>query len=182
MFFFEKKQVPLPEPQPEPLLEPLPPFEPLGGQISYEPIGGYMAPTEPESFAVPFLELSPIFQQPENVPLMPRTTSIGRAATCTIVIPAANIPGSSNSNLPRLASRRHCELRCTQGSVEIRDTDSTHGTYLNGVRLQSGIWTFVPDNSEVWLARPEIKFTVHYNSAEKPDPSGTDDGFVRVDR
>lgn len=170
MFFFKKKKKPQP-----PLYPGIVPFD---GSINPLVEAGCMLPSIPEPIAA--LEMAPIFQRPDNVPLVLCFTSIGRSSACNIMIPMPNAPGSS-IDVYKLVSQKHCTLRCAVGTVCIQDNGSTHGTYLNGVRLPHGIWTDVPDNAEVCLGHPEIKFIVHYTSAEQSDPSGTDDGFVRVD-
>lgn len=172
MFFFKKKKKSQPDP---PLYPGIVPFD---GSMAPLVEAGCMLPSLPEPIAA--LEMAPIFQRPENVPLVSCFTSIGRSPACNIVIPFPNTSGIS-IDAYKLTSHTHCVLRCALGNVCIQDKGSTHGTYLNGVRLHHGIWTDVPDNSEVWLGHPEIKFTVRYTSAERPDLSDTDDGFVRVD-
>lgn len=47
-------------------------------------------------------------------------------------------------------SRRHCEVR-VRGRLQVRDLDSTNGTFLNGRRV-GGEWEDVPQGSTLRLA------------------------------
>jgi len=38
-------------------------------------------------------------------------------------------------------SGRHGELRCVDGQWQVRDLGSHNGTFLNGVKLQTNVWT-----------------------------------------
>lgn len=38
-------------------------------------------------------------------------------------------------------SGRHGELRCLNGQWQVRDLGSRNGTFLNGIRLQTNVWT-----------------------------------------
>ncbi len=51
---------------------------------------------------------------------------VGRAPTCDIPIIDPTI------------SRRHAEIRCTDGAVAVRDLGSSNGTFVNGTRVDTG--------------------------------------------
>lgn len=56
----------------------------------------------------------------------------GRLATLEIVLDDSSV------------SRRHAEIRSTDGGWRVRDLGSTNGTYLNGTRLGPGEWSIRP--------------------------------------
>jgi predicted component of type VI protein secretion system len=59
-----------------------------------------------------------------SFPLRQGSTIIGRHSTCHICIPAKTI------------SRRHCQCYVDGDKVAIRDLGSSHGTYVNGSRVE----------------------------------------------
>ena len=59
-----------------------------------------------------------------DFPLAGEMTTIGRDRSCALRIPKAEV------------SRQHCVLQHSGGAAEVRDTGSTNGTYVNGVRVE----------------------------------------------
>lgn len=57
-------------------------------------------------------------------PLRPGSTIIGRHATCHICLPSKSV------------SRRHAQVYIDGASVVLRDLGSSHGTYVNGQRVE----------------------------------------------
>lgn len=63
--------------------------------------------------------------QPESVVLNEAGCTLGRAATCSIVVPRARI------------SRLHAQVEWANGHFQLRDLGSVNGTYVNGQRLHA---------------------------------------------
>ena len=59
-----------------------------------------------------------------DFPLAGEMTTIGRDRSCALRIPKAEV------------SRQHCVLQHSGGAAEVRDTGSTNGTFVNGVRVE----------------------------------------------
>ncbi|HEY9423105.1 MAG TPA: FHA domain-containing protein, partial [Thermoanaerobaculia bacterium] len=55
--------------------------------------------------------------------LRPEGATLGRHPSCTLCLPDQSI------------SRQHCELTPEGGSFRLRDLGSTHGTFVNGLRI-----------------------------------------------
>ena len=53
------------------------------------------------------------------------TTTIGREPANQVAVPEISV------------SRRHCTIRRTGNGFELRDLESTHGTFVNGLRVTS---------------------------------------------
>jgi len=68
---------------------------------------------------------------------------IGRGSTCEIVLSDP------------MVSREHAEIRCQAGSFVIIDLGSTHGTFVNGVRVQEAL---LPNGCRVQLGNSEFVF------------------------
>jgi EAL domain-containing protein (putative c-di-GMP-specific phosphodiesterase class I) len=73
-------------------------------------------------------------QQPKRFDLTSFPARIGRQPECTVQLPAGRI------------SRRHAEIRRNaRGELEIRDLDSTNGTFVNGRRIETPTALFSGD-------------------------------------
>jgi adenylate cyclase len=72
-----------------------------------------------------------------------KLTSIDGAQAFELRDGAAHIVGRApTSDIPIIdptISRRHAELECRDGVVSVRDLGSSNGTFLNGVRVESGL-------------------------------------------
>ncbi|HEV2846509.1 MAG TPA: sigma 54-interacting transcriptional regulator [Thermoanaerobaculia bacterium] len=64
------------------------------------------------------------------LPLRPEGAILGRHPSCTLCLPDQSI------------SRRHCELTPEGASFRLRDVGSTHGTFVNGFRVEE--WRLEP--------------------------------------
>jgi pSer/pThr/pTyr-binding forkhead associated (FHA) protein len=53
-------------------------------------------------------------------------------------------------------SREHAEITFENGAFYIRDNNSTHGTYVNGERVQPGGKRAIPDGAEIRLGTTTI--------------------------
>jgi pSer/pThr/pTyr-binding forkhead associated (FHA) protein len=73
------------------------------------------------------LRLIPLDQWPE-IPVGPAMTVVGRDPTCDARLESI------------LVSRRHCSLRPVgdEPELEVRDLGSTHGIWINGLRVLLG--------------------------------------------
>ena len=60
-------------------------------------------------------------------PLTKNRIVIGRINSCDLRVPLNSI------------SRQHCEITLSEGQVQLRDMDSSNGTYHNGRRIQNAV-------------------------------------------
>lgn len=58
-----------------------------------------------------------------------------------------------------VVSRQHAEVRARNGSLEIRDTNSTNGTYVGGQMIKPGEWHQVGPDAKVVLANVEAAWS-----------------------
>src|SRR5690348_4275814 len=72
-------------------------------------------------------------------------TTIGRSASCDLVIPLS------------LVSRLHARIEQQHDRYVLSDAGSANGTFVNGVRLDQGYQ--LSTNDEIWLGSPEAKLT-----------------------
>src|SRR5437763_9628373 len=61
----------------------------------------------------------------------PTRCQVGRAWDCFIQL--------SGAERDELISRHHCQLDINPPSLQVRDSGSTNGTYLNGKEVDSGL-------------------------------------------
>lgn len=76
----------------------------------------------------------------------------------------------------RWLSRRHCELTCDGPDVVLRDLNSSHGTYVNGLRLTAAVVLQDGDKLQIGLSH----FIVEYQEerAKLHDSAGFDAAVV----
>lgn len=73
--------------------------------------------------------------------------SVGRAASCDLVLPVLSV------------SKLHAHfLRAVTGGWELRDAESTNGTWVNGVRAVPGVRVAVTPGDHLRLAFCEARF------------------------
>jgi hypothetical protein len=72
---------------------------------------------------------------------------IGRGSDCNVRLSAPQV------------SRRHCFLRVGREGVSISDLDSSNGTWVNGIRLASGVRRELADGTQISLG--PVRFLVH---------------------
>jgi len=71
-------------------------------------------------------------------------------------------------------SRRHCEFTAAEdGTVEVRDLESTNGTFLDGRKLQPRVATPVPSGAVMKVG--DLSFRVEYSVGEPTRSQGGHD-------
>jgi len=89
-----------------------------------------------------------------SVPLTEMEVTVGRdAKTCQIAVPHESISG------------RHAAIRYANGRFEVRDLDSSNGTFVAGARVSG--WTALPPHAPVTFGTVDCLFTTR-------PPSGGD--------
>jgi len=78
-----------------------------------------------------------------SFPLRQGSTIVGRHSSCHISIPAKSI------------SRRHCQIYVDGPAASVRDLDSSHGTYVNGSRVER---TDLHDGDTLSLGGFQLRF------------------------
>jgi DNA-binding response OmpR family regulator len=82
-------------------------------------------------------------QNQVNLSLDRDATTIGRSASCDIVIPLS------------IVSRLHARIELQHDRYVLSDAGSANGTFVNGVRIEQGYQLSTDD--EIWLGSPEAK-------------------------
>jgi DNA-binding winged helix-turn-helix (wHTH) protein len=72
-------------------------------------------------------------------------TTIGRSASCDVVIPLS------------IVSRLHARIEQQHDRYVLSDAGSANGTFVNGVRIEQGYQ--LSTNDEIWLGSPEAKMS-----------------------
>ncbi|MEL7236555.1 MAG: FHA domain-containing protein, partial [Chloroflexota bacterium] len=101
----------------------------------------------------PWIELETLYRKPYgylnrtdadmSVPLLSAMVTVGRSSDLDVRAPKER----------KHVSRRHAIIRQMPGGVILQDTDSTHGTWVNGVRLDSGIERRLVHNDTITFGR-----------------------------
>lgn len=82
--------------------------------------------------------------------LSPRPMFIGRDPAVSAIIVPADTKG---------VSRRHLEIAVKGGSVHIRDSYSSNGTFVDGRKIEPGMWVSVQKGQEISLGGADVAFT-----------------------
>ena len=101
------------------------------------------------------LELLPLGGElPGPVTLAPQqSATLGRGEECQIIVRSDSI------------SRRHAEVRCTDGGWCVVDLESHNGTRINGWRVDPDIPVILHDGDELWLAGARFQVSLSLERA-----------------
>ncbi|RYZ61340.1 MAG: FHA domain-containing protein, partial [Proteobacteria bacterium] len=102
---------------------------------------------------------------------MPSARAVLRVGTAIVALdgtePAPVILGSGPACTVRLAdtsvSRRHCSVELVADGLRVRDLESTNGTFLNGVRIESA---YAPHGASLRFGQTEVFVTLVSGQAE----------------
>ena len=97
-----------------------------------------------------------------DFPLAGEMTTIGRDRSCALRIPKAEV------------SRQHCVLQHTGGNAEVRDTGSTNGTFVNGVRVDRAA---IEAGDELTIGPVTFVIQIDGEPADVTPPTYMDDRF-----
>ena len=88
---------------------------------------------------------------------------VGRSPDCDLVMPST----------AETVSAFHAEFRVLNGAIQVQDTDSRNGTYVDGRRIAA--WTTLRHGSTIRLGRQGPKLRWRAVGAERTDDDAADD-------
>ena len=86
-----------------------------------------------------------------DIPIKSPTVTIGRGDECTIRVPAGSV------------SRKHCELAVKDDRVQVKDLDSSNGTFVNGDRIKE---VFLDLGDMLTIGRVNFQLQINGRPAE----------------
>lgn len=104
----------------------------------------------------------------QEVPVKGPKFLIGRAEDCQLR------PGSD------LVSRHHCAIIAEEGSVAVRDFDSSNGTYVNGERIKGERPLKTGDRLQVGQLEFEVQLVVEVGGKRKPKVHSVQEAAART--
>ncbi|MEA2645845.1 MAG: hypothetical protein QOE92_928 [Chloroflexota bacterium] len=91
------------------------------------------------------------------LPLWRRSNSVGREDPATGAVPDVDLTGFDDK---RVVSRRHAEVVCDVGGVQVRDIGSTNGTTINGQPLPVHVFKGLDSGDELSFGGISLAYRV----------------------